>query len=711
MKRSTDRNCRYYFLLISIFIVLIISSCQQADETREYGWFDFIVPDLDTTVTVVDMSFLNSEIAGSSGYITLIDGHFADGRGDRIRFFGDNLTFGSCFPDKETSTALAIRLKRLGMNVMRFHHMDNQSAPGGIWDKDKKALDPGQLDKLDWLIYQLKLNGIYSNINTHVSGNYPGMDYQGLEQFNYGKTIDNFFRPYIEMQKNYAKMLLTHKNPYTGTTYAEEPAVAFVEVNNENSLLSGWYLLPKLNKAHMASLRALWTTWLNSHPDYKKSIGGADIIRIITKYSDGSTPKQKEAMWSFLVDTEMAYAKEMIDYLRNDLKVKALLSETQASYSGVAGVLRESKYADFIDMHSYWEHPSFPGRSWSRTDWRIRNSSMVADKKGGTLLRFGQHRVEGMPFTISEYDHPAPNFFVAEMYPMLNSYSAFQDFDGIYHFDTGFPYGSGKINGFFQTSGHPLKQVFIPAGAVMFRMGAVKPGGHYVRLGLPEESVIGELVKAGDKLKLHVTNMNYIWENAGSVNALTLLHPISVDTKAAELAMSEKVSDPGGAWVSETGEIIWENKDSINAVYKVNAPAARVAVGYIGGKNIELGSVTIRMDETAYNWASISLTSLDGKPVEESSKVLLVAAGRAENTGWKWDEKFTTLGGEWGSAPSRAEGIPAKLIFRDMDKFSVHSLDAAGNKVAEIKVSKKGSDRSFNIGSQHKTLWYILTRN
>lgn len=710
MKRSADRNCRHYFLLISMFIALIISSCQQADETREYGWFDFVVPDLDTTATVVDMSFLNSEIAGSSGYITLKDGHFADGRGDRIRFFGDNLTFGSCFPDKETATALAIRLKRLGMNVMRFHHMDNQSAPGGIWDKDKKALDPGQLDKLDWLIYQLKLQGIYSNINTHVSGNYPGMDYQGIGQFNYGKTIDNFYRPYIEMQKDYAKMLLTHKNPYTGTTYADEPAVAFVEVNNENSLLSGWYLLPKLNKAHMASLRGLWTSWLNSNPDYKKSIGGADIIRIISGYSDGSTDKQKEAMWSFLVDTEMAYAKEMIDYLRNDLKVKALLSETQASYSGVAGVLRESKYADFIDMHAYWEHPSFPGISWSRTDWRIRNSSMVSDKKGGTLLRFGQHRVEGMPFTISEYDHPAPNFFVAEMYPMLNSYSAYQDFDGIYHFCTGSPYNSGKINNFFHTSGHPLKQVFIPAGVVMFRMGAVKPGEHYVKLGLPEESVIGELVKAGDKLKLHVTNMNYVWDAAGSVNALTLLHPVSVDTKAAELAISEKVSDPEGAWVSETGEISWENKDSINAVYKVNAPAARIAAGYIGGKNTELGSVTIQMDETDYNWATISLTSLDGKPVEESSKILLVAAGRAENTVWKWDEKFTTLGGDWGSAPSRAEGIPAKIILRDMDKFTVHSLDAAGNKVAEIKVSKKGSDSSFNIGSQHKTLWYILTR-
>lgn len=152
--------------------------------------------------------------------------------------------------------------------------MDNQSAPGGIWDKEKKALDPDQLDKLDWLIYQLKLHGIYTNINTHVSGNYSGMDYKGIEQFNYGKTIDQFYRPYIEKQKAYARMLLTHKNPYTGTTYTEEPAVAFVEVNNENSLLSRWYLLPQLNKEHKAALIGLWKKLVKNRLAYKKFIDG-----------------------------------------------------------------------------------------------------------------------------------------------------------------------------------------------------------------------------------------------------------------------------------------------------------------------------------------------------------------------------------------------------------------------------------------------------
>lgn len=710
MKRTIKGYLKDFIILISVSFILTITACQRNEGIREYGWFDFVIPDLDSTANVTDMSFLNSGTAGINGHIILKDGHFADGQGNRIRFFGTNLTFGSCFPDKETSVALAARLRKLGMNVVRLHHMDNQSAPGGIWDKSMKELDIDQMDKLDWLIYQLKIHGIYTNINTHVSGNYPGMDYKGIEQFNYGKTIDQFYRPYIEKQKDYAKMLLTHKNTYTGLAYTDDPAIAFVEVNNENSLLSSWALLPQLNKVHTAALTGLWKEWLNENPGYKKDVEGNDVIKIITSYVTGSNVKQRAALWKFLVDTEMSYAKEMIGYFKNDLKVKALISETQASYSGVAGVLRESEYSDYIDMHSYWEHPTFPGRSWSRTDWRIRNSSMVSDKKGGTLLRFGQHRVIGMPLTISEYDHPAPSFFCAEMFPMLNSFAAFQDFDAIYHFACGSPYNRGMITNFFHSSGHPLKQIFVPAGAVMFRMGAVKSGEHYVQLDLPKESVIGELVKTGEKLRLHGTNMNLLWDSAGSVNSLTLLHPIGVNTKANELKLTEKINTPDGPWTSETGEIIWENADSTHAVYKINAPAVRAAIGYIGGMDIKLGTVSIRMDTTRYNWAAITLTALDGKPVEESSKILLIAAGRVENTNWKWDDKFTTLGADWGESPSRAEGIPARLTFRNMEEFSAQSLDSAGNPVTPLKVIKREGAQVLDIGAQYKTLWYILTR-
>jgi hypothetical protein len=183
-----------------------------------------------------------------------------------------------------------------------------------------------------------------------------------------------------------------------------------------------------------------------------------------------------------------------------------------------------------------------------------------------------------------------------------------------------------------------------------------------------------------------------------------------VNVKAAEFKLSEPVNVSAGPWESESGEIIWDNRDSVNAVYRINSPMAKAAIGYIGGKNIELGNVTVAMDTTGFNWATITVTALDGKPIEESARILLVAAGRVENSGWKWDADQTTLGGDWGASPTRAEGIPAKLTFRNMEKFSVRSLDPAGNPAMEIAVGNKGGEQSFNIGSQYKTLWYILSR-
>jgi len=501
---------------------------------------------------------------------------------------------------------------------------------------------------------------------------------------------------------------LTHRNPYTGNTYLEEPAIAFIEINNENSLLTYCRLLPQLNENHLTALLGQWKTWLQ---EKGKGSGIPDLYQIINGYVDQATREQKELLWSFLVDTEMAYAKEMISYVRDELGANALIADTQASYSGVAGVYREATCSDFIDMHAYWEHPRFPGVPWSRTDWLIRNSSMVTDKNAGTLKRFGQHRVSNMPMTISEYDHPAPSFFCAEMYPMLNAVAAFQDWDGIYHFDYSRPYDKGRINGFFTTAGHPLKQIFIPVGTVMFRMETIKAGENKVQLYLPEHVVIEQLVESEQGMRLRATSMDQIWAQAGAPEALTLMRPTEVNMTGEEVKLSEQLSEPDGPWTSETGELTWDNRDSLNSVFMINSEAVKAAVGYIGGRSIELGNVTITMDTTEYNWATITLTSLDGKPVDNSSSILLVAAGRVENTGMGWNEEKTSVGAEWGEPPSLAEGIPAYITLSEMDRFKVFALDTLGHKDQEIKVKRKKQQYTFAIGAQYKTLWYLLERD
>ena len=143
----------------------------------------------------------------------------------------------------------------------------------------------------------------------------------------------------------------------------------------------------------------------------------------------------------------------------------------------------------------------------------------------------------------------------------------------------------------------------------------------------------------------------------------------------------------------------------------MNASAVKVATGYIGGKTIELGNVTIAMDTISNNWGTVTLTAIDGKPLNESSNVLLVVAGRAENTGMGWNEEMNSVGSEWGTAPTIAEGIPVKITLREMEKFRLFILDPAGNKGAEVKIMNKRKTQVLHIGSQYRTLWYLLTRD
>jgi len=697
-------------MVILILVWFSLLSCEISSEqmTREYDWFDFVIPDNDTTHNPVDMSFLNEREAGETGFISVRNGHFVTGAGNPIRFFGDNLTFGGCFQEKDKSTILAARFRKLGYNVIRFHHMDNRSAPGGIWNESKDALDPEQLDKLDWLIFQLKKNGIYSNLNLHVSRNYPDADYGENRAFVYGKGIDNFYRPYIEMQKEYAKMLLTHQNPYTGNTYANEPSVAFVEVNNENSILSRWTALSDLTGDHRVALATMWHDFLKKNG---RAVSNWDIYKIIDGFETNSTVEQKEMFWKFLMETELSYAKEMIEYLKNDIGIKMPVSESQASYSGIAGVYREAKYSDFIDMHAYWQHPRWLGRAWDRNNWEIGNSSMVSDEKGGTLKRFSQHRVKGMPLTISEYDHPAPSFYCAEMYPMLNAVAAFQDWDGIYHFNYEPNSRIGVINNYFSSSGHPLKIVFAPVGAILFRMPTISVGPSVLTISVPENDVVNQLIAFDKKENINAQNTDYVWKKAGWSDALIVLRRSEVEFDSDELTLSGQVpAETDGSWVSETGEITWNNQDSAQAVFTVDAPAAKAAVGFIGGKTLELGNVTFAMDTTPTNWGTVTLTALDGKPLNESSNSLLVVAGRAENTGMGWNEKRNSVGTEWGTAPTIVEGIPVIITLHEMDKFRLFKLDSAGNKGSEVKTVNKRRTQVLHIGSQHKTLWYLLTR-
>ncbi len=226
--------------------------------------FPFVLPWDDATPSATNVSGWLEAPAGRDGFVSVQDGHLFANR-KRLRIFGVNLAFGANFPTHDDAEKVAARMAKFGINCVRFHHMDMQSAPGGIWSKDMQTLDAGQLDRLDYFIAQLKAHGIYTDLNLHVSRTYPDRPAEEkLGNPNYDAGVDNFSPRMIALQKDYARALLTHVNPFTKNAYAEEPAVALIEINNENSLLTLWHYgsLDKAAAPYRAELAAMWTEWL-----------------------------------------------------------------------------------------------------------------------------------------------------------------------------------------------------------------------------------------------------------------------------------------------------------------------------------------------------------------------------------------------------------------------------------------------------------------
>ena len=120
---------------------------------------------------------------------------------------------------------------RLGMDAFRVHVWDVE-----ITDSVGNLLQNEHLDLFDYLLAALKKRGI-KTIITPIAfwGNgYPEPDEQtpGFST-RWGKARANVNDTAIRAQENYVQQFFRHVNPYTNTTYLDDPDVIAVEINNE----------------------------------------------------------------------------------------------------------------------------------------------------------------------------------------------------------------------------------------------------------------------------------------------------------------------------------------------------------------------------------------------------------------------------------------------------------------------------------------------
>lgn len=211
--------------------------------------FPYSINTADTIATTF-LPMLPSTPAGAQGFLQRDEnGNFRFQNGGPVRFYGVTLQWTACFPDSADAIIMAARLRKLGVNLVRFQYMDN-AFDWGEWGQQASFLDAstgfrtlhaGQMKRLDWFIHQLKQHGIYTylilqSIRTPRPSDGLG---QNADSALWQAAELNYLYPQPRaINKEISRLLLEHVNAYTGNAYRAEPAIAMIELADMGSIIS-----------------------------------------------------------------------------------------------------------------------------------------------------------------------------------------------------------------------------------------------------------------------------------------------------------------------------------------------------------------------------------------------------------------------------------------------------------------------------------------
>ena len=429
---------------------------------------------------LLDFSHLLEAPAGCHGFIRAKDGHLFFEDGKRARFIGFNIAARSNTPDHETAARLAERFASMGVNVIRLHAAD---APIGdepcSWSSCRKAplLDyekgssrlfhPEGLDRFDYLIAKLKEKGIYLHIDLIVARAFleaDGLSYPG-EVPSCTKRYPMYNARLIELQKEYARELLCHINPYTGLSLKDDPAVMCVQINNEESAIKGTdssdnmkdyrdevcrkfndFLLEKYKNRE--GVEKAWTfegtSALSPEEDPSKgNIRGIEgsfyqtVCEPMGEWNAPEGPARYADFMDFGIQVNRNFYEDMKGYLRSlGVKVPIVTSNLTAGAADVYG----HAGGDIMENNAYFNHPILPV---------IQNTYMTAGPTeyvstdplsiqrgigalGTTILSLASVAiVQGKPFMLSEWNEYGLHPFHSTAFVQTVAYACLNDWDGL----------------------------------------------------------------------------------------------------------------------------------------------------------------------------------------------------------------------------------------------------------------------------------------
>jgi hypothetical protein len=721
------------------------ASAQTASPTGSWAFS----PDRDafSPNALLDLRSLNEKVAGQSGFVRLSpDGNdFVLGNGKPARFW----SITSFYKNEEDQKKLAHHarwLAKRGVNMVRLFGNMNAGETSSVTDINK-----GEREGTWRAVAAFKKEGIYSMITpfwSHsVNGKHlkswgvPGGEDQsasGLLFFD--KTLQRGYKAWM-------KELLGTKNPYTGIRLADDPSIALIQLQNEDSLLFwtaqgikgeqlrtleklyGDFLAKKYGSLEKAS--AAWgppegqANFQNGGvDDFAKGLAGFYITWEFTQPQTGYKARRLVDQLEFLGKTMYDFNREMVRYLREEIGCKQLINAGNwktadevllndvERWSYTAGeIAAVNKY--YTGIHNG------PRSGWDFDNGdTFTNVSVLLDPRSSPL---NVKQIVGMPFLITESSWVAPTLYQTEGPLLAAAYSSLTGIDSLYWLGIGdgdeWQHGPGKWR-----VGTPQVVGQFPAAALMFRQGYIKRGAPVVH----EERSMAELWNRRDPLIAEDKSFdpNRDTGSSGAPNKLKsevnplafLVGPVEVkyggDPQKSKVANLKPFIDEAGKTIrSNTGEL-W--LDYGKGLFTLDTPRAQGATGFMkDSPRVKLRDIAL---SSANEYATLSVVSMDGKPIRQSRKLLVQAGTTVRTTGWQ-DADATFLGDDKkevrgkrivdvGRPPFQIKNLDATLVVTNPSLKTATLLDANGMKVRTLPVTRKGADLTVRLPAN--TLYVVL---
>jgi len=680
--------------------------------------------------------------------------------GEKIKLYGISVSKDACAPPIDQAERIARRLATLGFNLVRFHIF---AVPQWLFNgaTGRLEIDTDFSNRLFHFQAQLQLHGIYSAICLRdlrayrPYDNVPTITVNGEELAvtpDRGELVNYFHPDVIQYEKDFLNVLLNTISPYTGRTLANDPAVAILEIMNENSLIAAWlnthldYIadgvnLPSrqyLTEPYFLELNSQYQTWLNSKFSTtqevldawgkeslksEETLEGGTIERL--KFDDvrgqelHATEGRIKDMLAFLNNIQHTAFDTYKTYLNNNLGVTCPIIGTQL-YNGLAHQ-HSLRDMDMTDVHAYYDHATFQSAGKELEAFTRHNKSIIEYPVGDDILGKGKswtanhailaNMIKGKPSYLSETLASHVNDYEYEFWPVHMSYMQYYGLDAVAAFqyaDSSSSYTLEDIDNHLLTSNDPSFLTQSMLAAIAFRKGYIKEASagdfQIIAMEGTEDEWYNSYVALAEN-----DFGKFLWNRTGIKSWMTYEVPI-----VRSYTDAQDIIDPGylngsksddGIYTNTTKELMMYNKTLEDSFFRCDASKYQVLVGNLANKE----SNNIRT--TGADRGAVVAVSLDGQNIGYSNAVAMsvIAGVRGQGREFiesgKWDEL------RLGSVPWEIKHLPGTVTlgttkWQSIKCYPVNEDFSIGD---EVTLTRDTNTVTFTPGDYNTPLFVFNT--